>query len=386
VHISKRNAEQIVKEISGVINESINMMNADGIIIASTDISRIGTFHEASKKLIDERLDELVIHNNNEYIGSRAGINLPVVLNNEIIGVVGVTGPYQQVVKYGQIIKKMTEILLLERSYREQMELNESIRNRFIEEWLCTDMNLNNAMANQGFSLGIDISLTRRIMAMSVYNKKEVDIAEIQKSFDNAGKIISRFLSEDKNNVMLKSTTTIICAVNSSNDRVLVNFAKRIKKEVEMRDDILLAIGIDTPVNSYTLIHTAYQKAIKALRSSLRTQDKQIRLYDNINMEVFVNEIPEMIKEEYINKIFKGCTPEEISQWIELLEVFYKEEGSITQTAVKLSIHKNTLQYRLKKLKDQTGYDPRSIKYSSLYFNALYFYRDLHKDFNSFSD
>jgi len=386
MHISKRNAEQIVKEISGVINESINMMNADGIIIASTDLSRIGTFHEASKKLIDERLDELVIHNNNEYIGSRAGINLPVVLNNEIIGVVGVTGPYQQVVKYGQIIKKMTEILLLERSYREQMELNESIRNRFIEEWICTDMNVNSAMANQGFSLGIDIALPRRIMAMSVYNKKEVDIAEIQKSFDNAGKIISRFLSEDKNNVMLKSTTTIICAVNSVNDRVLVNFAKRIKKEVEMRDDILLAIGIDTPVSSYTLIHTAYQKAIKALRSSLRTKDKQIRLYDNINMEVFVNEIPETIKEEFIDKIFKGFTAEEISQWIELLEIFYKEEGSITQTAVKLSIHKNTLQYRLKKLKDQTGYDPRSIKYSSLYFIALYFYRDLHRDFNYFSD
>ncbi|MEG1699380.1 MAG: helix-turn-helix domain-containing protein, partial [Oscillospiraceae bacterium] len=72
-----------------------------------------------------------------------------------------------------------------------------------------------------------------------------------------------------------------------------------------------------------------------------------------------------------------GCSNDEIAQWVTILETYYKEEGSITATADKLFIHKNTLQYKLRKLKEQTGYDPRSIHYSSLFYNAIYFYRDI---------
>ncbi len=387
MQISKRNAEQIVNEISGVIGESINMMNAQGVIIASTDAARIGTFHEAAKKLVDERLDELVIQGDHEYIGSKPGINLPVVLDNEIVGVVGVTGPYQKVVKYGQIIKKMTEILLLEHAYREHKSLSENIRNRFIEEWICLDIkNVNNAMAERGLSLGIDITVSRRIMIMSVFISDESDVTETQKSFDSAGKIISRIIEEDKNSIILKSTVNIICAVSANNDAAMLQLANRIKAKVEMSDKVTLAVGIDSQVGNYTLIHNAYLKAAKALQACLRTQDKEIRFYDNINMEIFASELSEAVKEEYIRKIFKGYTPKEIAEWIALLDVFYREEGSITLTAQKLFIHKNTLQYKLKKLKEQTGYDPRSIRYSSLYYNAIYFYRDIQRYFDDIGD
>ncbi|WMJ22824.1 sugar diacid recognition domain-containing protein [Paludicola sp. MB14-C6] len=383
--LSKRNAQQIVTEISSIIGESVNMMNADGIIIASTDSSRIGTFHEAAKKVVDEQLNELVIHGDDDYVGTKSGTNLPVVLNNEIIGVVGVTGPYQQVVKYGQIIKKMTEILLLERSYREQKELNENIRNRFVEEWICIDLkNVNHSMATRGLSLGIDITIQRRIMVMSPITIDERDIASTQKNFDYACKIINRILSEDKNNIMLKTATNIVCAVSNCNDKAIYQLATRIKNEVEQKNNIVLGIGIDTQISSYAFIHSSYLKAMKALQACLRTQEKEIRFYDNINMELFASEIPEMVKEEYIRKIFKGYSLKEIAQWVILLETFYKEEGSITATSEKLFIHKNTLQYKLKSLKEKTGYDPRSIHYSSLFYNAIYFYRDIQRNINTF--
>ncbi|MFZ2538276.1 MAG: helix-turn-helix domain-containing protein, partial [Oscillospiraceae bacterium] len=81
-----------------------------------------------------------------------------------------------------------------------------------------------------------------------------------------------------------------------------------------------------------------------------------------------------------------GYSAKEISQWIVILETYYKEEGSIAATAQKLFVHKNTLQYKLKKLYEQTGYDPRSIHYSSLYYNAIYFYRDIRENIITFGD
>ncbi|MEF9866136.1 MAG: sugar diacid recognition domain-containing protein [Oscillospiraceae bacterium] len=378
MHIAKRNAEQIVKEISGVIGESVNMMNADGIIIASTDESRVGTFHEAAKKLVDERLSELIVHGDSDYVGARGGTNLPVMIGGEIVGVVGVTGPYTQVVKYGQIIKKMTEILLLDHSYHERKEFEENIRSRFVEEWICTESKtVTSTFAGRGLALGIDITLARRIMVMSTAHSDEQDLAVTQKSFDEAGKIIANILLEDKNNIVFKTTNSIICAVTAITDKAALQLAMRVKAEVERTGQLKLAIGIDSPALNYTFIHGAYLRATKALHACLRTAEKEIRFYDNINMEIFASEIPDMVKNEYIHKIFKGCSNDEIAQWVTILETYYKEEGSITATADKLFIHKNTLQYKLRKLKEQTGYDPRSIHYSSLFYNAIYFYRDI---------
>ena len=60
-----------------------------------------------------------------------------------------------------------------------------------------------------------------------------------------------------------------------------------------------------------------------------------------------------------------------------MLELYYECEGSVSEASKRLFIHKNTLQYRLRRLADTTGYDPRSIKFSSLYYNAIHFYRDI---------
>ena len=51
-------------------------------------------------------------------------------------------------------------------------------------------------------------------------------------------------------------------------------------------------------------------------------------------------------------------------------------EGDTNAASEKLYIYKNTLQYRLNKIADRTGYNPRSIRHSSLFYIAIYFYRE----------
>ena len=57
-------------------------------------------------------------------------------------------------------------------------------------------------------------------------------------------------------------------------------------------------------------------------------------------------------------------------------KTFYDVEGSINAASEKLFIHKNTLQYKLNKIAEKTGYNPRSIRHSSLFYIAIYFYRE----------
>jgi carbohydrate diacid regulator len=379
MYISKRNATYIVQEISKIISEKINMMNEEGIIIASSDIDRIGSFHAAAKEIVDSKLQEVVVKSDSEYQGARSGINLAINFQHEIVGVIGVTGPYQDVSKYGQIIKKMTEILILDQYYKEQKDIDNRIRDRYLDDWLLGDSkNINPQFVQQGIALHIDITLPRRVMALSLIASQQHIDSNVQRMIDSSEKIIKNIIRENKSSVYFKNGIELLCALPDCLDETMIKLTERMKLEIESKYPIKFCCGIDAACENYLLIHSSVMKAEKALKTSVRSPQKGIRLYESITMEIFQTELSSETKLEYIKRIFKSCTKEEIENWIGVLNVFYEEEGSIVSTAQRLYIHKNTLQYKLNKIKLRTGYDPRSIRYSSLYYNAIHFYQDVY--------
>ena len=167
--LSQHNACQIVTNINEIINQKMNLINANGIIIASTDEARIGTYHAGAKKLINEGLDELIINDEEGYEGSLPGINYPLIVDGELIGVVGVTGSDDQTLSYAKIIKRMTELLIQELSIKEKQETDENIKNRFLDEWLGGDAkNVTKPFIKRGLAIGIDIRIPRRGVSQSL--------------------------------------------------------------------------------------------------------------------------------------------------------------------------------------------------------------------------
>lgn len=378
MHISKRNANYIVEEISQIIGEKINMMNANGIIIASSDSNRVGDYHAAAKALIDQKLKEVIVKSDGEYEGARPGLNLAINFQDEIVGVIGVTGPYLEVEKYGQIIKKMTEILLLDQYYKEQKDMDKRAKERYLNEWMFGDSkNITPLFVKQGNTMHIDITIPRRILAISFVLQDTSNTVMEQRMIDCLEKIVIDILHEDNQNLTFKDGTELLCAVKNRSDLEMLHLSELMRKEVELQNPVQFCCGIDVTCEGYTVIHNSVVKAVKALNTSKRSPQKGIRFYSSITMEIFQSELTDHIKSEYITRIFKDCTLEEIDQWIGLLNVFYEEEGSIASAAARLYIHRNTLQYKLNKIKERTGYDPRSIRYSSLFYNAIHFYQDV---------
>ena len=363
----KNSCMKIVHEISGIIGEQINMMDHEGMIIASTDPARIGTFHAGAKLVVDEKLDSLTVHNNKEYLGAKPGINLPIEFQNDIIGVIGVTGPENKIGKYGQIIKKMTEILLLDISMRKENDIDQRIRARFLNDWIHgTPKDINRQMVENGRQIGIDITVPRRFMLVSIVPRDETASVALQRTIDAAENSVKKMVSAMTDAIVFKSGSALVCCVSHMDDLHMLNIARAIKENVECNKSLIVAIGIDDAVQSYVFINIAYQHAQKALRTCLRSPTKDVRLYDSINMEIFSGEVPDITKLEYVRRIFRNCSMDEIANWILLLDTYYSCEGSITEAAGKLFIHKNTLQYRLKRLYEKTGYD-----------NAIHFYHDI---------
>lgn len=382
MYLSRQDAMEIVAEINTIIDQSVNIMDPNGIIIGSTDCNRIGMYHEGAKHVVEQRLEELIVHDNQEYIGSLAGTNLPIIVADEIIGVVGVTGPYKEVIKYGQIIKKMTEILVRGKAAEEDHKAARRIRTQFLEEWICLESkNISQTFLDRGYHLGIDLTIPRRIILFSLYDEishmdqkrwKEVNEAEHD--------LMQKIETDSSANLVCKLTRCFLCAIADRDNEKMLLFASDCRNVICNKYNVGFAAGIDSSSNNNKSARNSYREAKKALDISLRLHDRQIQFYDELHIELFSEEISVTAKLEFIHKVFKGYTDADIEPAIALLEIFLDESGSIQHTAQKTFMHKNTLQYKLKKIEKRTGYDPRSIRHAGLFYLAIYFYREVQAD------
>lgn len=134
LRLSRQGAQAIVEEVGAIVGQHINMMDPEGYVIASTDPERIGTLHEGARKIIREHLDELYVRDEEATLTSRPGLNLPVYQAGSIAGVIGITGRYEDVAGYGQIVKKMVEILIRENAEQDERRMGQRVLNRFLED------------------------------------------------------------------------------------------------------------------------------------------------------------------------------------------------------------------------------------------------------------
>ena len=159
MELSVQSAQRIVDEISGIVGQHINMMDERGNIIASTDGTRVGHFHAGAKRIVEEGLPELYVRPEDATPTVRAGLNLPITHGGRTVGVIGITGAYEQVIGYGQVVKKMTEILIREGNEQDEKRLDQRVRSRFLEDWVLGSGLLQpRVLEERGFALGIDIS------------------------------------------------------------------------------------------------------------------------------------------------------------------------------------------------------------------------------------
>lgn len=68
---------------------------------------------------------------------------------------------------------------------------------------------------------------------------------------------------------------------------------------------------------------------------------------------------------------------DEVKEYMSLLKAYYKEQGSIQAVSDSLYIHKNTLQYRIGKLKELTGYDVRKPSENPALYMAYLIMQDI---------
>lgn len=102
-------ASRVVATIAPRIDYPLNLMDSAGVIIASSDPQRVGAVHQDALTALAENR---TIFTHHASASALPGVNVPLSLDGELVGVVGVTGTPQAVAPLAQLISLTVQLLL----------------------------------------------------------------------------------------------------------------------------------------------------------------------------------------------------------------------------------------------------------------------------------
>ncbi|MGF9700674.1 PucR family transcriptional regulator [Paenibacillus sp. MABNR03] len=102
---------------------------------------------------------------------------------------------------------------------------------------------------------------------------------------------------------------------------------------------------------------------------------QHIHLPWDLHLERLVESIPEQQRLRFIKETGKDTTIFDDSETLATLETYFSLDCNVSETAKRLFIHRNTLIYRLDKIKQEIGYDVRSFESAVLVRLLLLMYK-----------
>ncbi len=124
------------------------------------------------------------------------------------------------------------------------------------------------------------------------------------------------------------------------------------------------SIGISTVFESITGLREASREATTALDvCALFNFEKKIAAFDALGLARLIYRMPDAVCRRYLDEVFSGAGIDSLDRDLtETIQCLFENSLNISETARKLFIHRNTLVYRLEKIKKITGLDLRDFE------------------------
>jgi carbohydrate diacid regulator len=134
-----------------------------------------------------------------------------------------------------------------------------------------------------------------------------------------------------------------------------------------------VAIGISTAVDNIKDLARAYKEAQVALEvGKVFETEKNIISYENLGIGRLIYQLPTTLCEMFLQEVFKKGSLESLDrETLMTIQCFFENNLNVSETSRKLFVHRNTLVYRLEKIRKLTGLDLREFEHAITFKVAL---------------
>ena len=152
-------------------------------------------------------------------------------------------------------------------------------------------------------------------------------------------------------------------------EKIAVNIENTLKNELRVKT----SIGIGTVAEHLRELADSYKEAQTAIEvGKVFDTEKSIMRYENLGIGRLIYQLPTTLCEIFLSEIFKKSSIDCLDQeTLFTINKFFENNLNVSETSRKLFVHRNTLVYRLEKIKKLTGLDLRQFDHAIVFKVAL---------------
>lgn len=312
----------------------------------------------------------------------RPDLRLPIRLDGRS-GEVIVTESEEGEAISPRLTRKLVEMIVHQTTAVAQLPNQHELKNKFIHDLLHGSIANEADILRQGQILGMDLTKARAVILIDaadyilasatdtrVGQQAQFIINSIVSFFHLPNDTICAYIGDGEVAVLKASSTPDLVAWANQNDKAsqsnpswanlvaLKRASKSLLARLRYDTNTSISIGIGRHHSGIQGLAKSYQDARAALSIGRRLQGpNQVYCLDKLGIAAFVGISDESTKMELAKHLLSPLDQE--PDLLETLDTFFLENCCPSATAKQLSIHRNTLSYRLDKITSLTGLDPR---------------------------
>lgn len=348
--MSTRVYQNVINQLKESVSRTIAVIDDTGVIVACSDLVRIG---EANSVVLDlfTSDDQCTTYGGDTYrlIGSFTKVE----------NVIMVEGNDKEAAEISAVLA--VSFLNIKNLYGEKYDKSSFIKNIILDNILPSDIYI------KAKELHFNADAHRTAFFVRFTEKGDVIPYDImQNMFPD--KNHDYVISIGENDVVLVKEVK-----NGIDARELEKIAHQIVDTISSEFFLSVTIGIGTVAENIKDLASSFRESQVAIEvGKVFDTKRNVISYENLGIGRLIYQLPTTLCEMFLQEVFKKGSFESLDhETLTTIQAFFENNLNVSETSRKLFVHRNTLVYRLEKIRKLTGLDLREFEHAITFKVAL---------------
>ena len=348
--MSNRLFQGVIHQMKEAIDRVIGVIDENGVIIACSELVKIGEIRQGVR-------EELAYSSEVVTVGGYT--YRPIGAGTKTEYVTFVEGEDKNAEKTSKLLA--IALSNIKNLYDEKYDKGSFVKNIILDNILPSDIYIKSK------ELHFNTEETRIVFLIKFHAKTDMMPFEmLQNMFPDKSK--DYVISVGEHDIVLvkdvKPDTD-----SKEVEKLATNIADTLSTEFYTK----VSIGISSTVDNIKDLARAYKEAQVALDvGKVFETEKNIISYENLGIGRLIYQLPTTLCEMFLQEVFKKGSLESLDrETLMTIQCFFENNLNVSETSRKLFVHRNTLVYRLDKIRKLTGLDLREFEHAITFKVAL---------------
>lgn len=345
--LAESTARQIVQRAMSIISHSVNVMDSNGVIIASGNPSRLFQRHEgAVLALTENRVVEIDAVTAAHLKGVRPGINLPFSFHSQQVGVIGISGEPAQVRAYAELVKMAAEMMVEQAALLDQHQWEKRYREELANQLLQPQPTSGSLEAMAAY-LGLDLQQPRIVWIAELQDTQPHLLRELLTELEQTQREALIAITGFNEMILLRPASLVQGEWNVKQER---KQAQQLQSQLQSRFNLRLIVGGFFSGEAGLHRSSLTARATQAMAKRLKLRHKTL-FYQDYPLPSLLCDLGEDWRAQELSRPWQVLGEQDEKGVLRsTLRHYFSRNCDQTQTAAELHIHVNTLRYRLQRI------------------------------------